>query len=141
MVAGTRSERALSNSWTDSQFSAETGNAFTNMSVRRRPGIFPVSSVTRGSDSENHDPAVESRLNNSKDGDLASRRAFGTSHQQQRTQNQTFENTQEPLKTSPGSGRLIHWLIFGLKNTCKRFFRPRIAADSQRIEFTCVSIN
>jgi hypothetical protein len=140
LVVDNRSEHALSSLWTGGEFSVGADNASAAMSVRRRPGTFPVRSVPRGSDSENQD-LLESRLNSSNEGELASLGAIGTLQPRQRTQNQPFESTQEPLETSPCSARPSYWRILGLKNICKRFFRPRIAPNSHRIEWTCVSIN
>lgn len=139
-VAGNQREHILSNSWTGGQFSAGADNASVIMGVRRRQNIFPVQSVSRGSDSENQD-LVENRLNNSNEGELASVEAAGTFQPRQRRQNQTSQNVHAPSETSPGLVRLSYWRNFGLKNTYKRFFRPRVAADSHRIEWTCVSIN
>jgi hypothetical protein len=141
LAAGNRSEHARSNSWTGSQFSAGGDNASTVTSVRRRPSIFPVAPVTRDSDSETHNLVTKCRLSNSNEGGLASTGTFGTLRPLQRTQNLTFESTQETLKTSSDSRLPSYWRIFGLKNTCARFFRPRLAAESRRIEWTCVSIN
>ena len=131
-----------STSWAGSQFSAAVDDTSTIASGQLRSDVTSVRSVSRGIDAELHDLSTENMLDpNEREPSPLDALDSHTPILRKGQRLRPFQNEPDSRENFSVPPHPFSWQILGLKNAFKRYFRPRIATDSQRIEWTCVSTN